>query len=41
MFENLSDRLQNIVHKIKGYGRITEDNIKDMMREIKIFEISG
>ena len=36
MFENLSDRLQNVVNKIKGYGRITEDNISDMMREIRL-----
>lgn len=36
MFENLSDRLQNMVHKIKGYGRITEDNIQDMMKEIRL-----
>ena len=36
MFENLSDRLQNIAHKIKGYGKITEDNISDMMREIRL-----
>ena len=28
MFENLSDRLQDVVHKIKGYGKITEDNIE-------------
>ncbi len=36
MFENLSDRLQEITHKIKGYGKITEDNIADMMREIRL-----
>ena len=36
MFENLSDRLQNVMHKIKGYGRITEDNIQEMMREIRL-----
>ena len=36
MFENLSDRLQNVVHKMKGYSRITEDNISDMMREIRL-----
>lgn len=36
MFENLSDRLQNVIHKIKGYGKITEDNISDMMREIRL-----
>ena len=36
MFENLSDRLQNVMHKIKGYGKITEENINDMMREIRL-----
>ena len=36
MFENLSDRLQDVVHKIKGYGKITEDNISEMMREIRL-----
>ena len=36
MFENLSDRIQGIAHKIKGYGKITEDNISDMMREIRL-----
>ena len=36
MFEGLGDRLQNAIHKIKGYGKITEDNISDMMREIRL-----
>ncbi|MCI7702009.1 MAG: signal recognition particle protein [Tenericutes bacterium] len=36
MFESLGDRLQNVLHKIKGYGKITEDNISDMMREIRL-----
>ena len=36
MFENLSDRLQKIVKDIRGYGKITEDNISDMMREIRL-----
>lgn len=36
MFENLSDRLQDVMHKIKGYGKITEDNISEMMREIRL-----
>lgn len=36
MFETLSDRLQNAVSKIKGYGVITEDNISDMLREIRL-----
>jgi len=36
MFESLSDRLQSIAHKIKGYGKITEENIAPMMREIRL-----
>lgn len=36
MFENLSDRLQNVVKNIKGYGKITEDNIGDILREVRL-----
>ena len=36
MFESLGYRLQNALHKIKGYGKITEDNISEMMREIRL-----
>jgi len=36
VFESLSDRLQGIAHKIKGYGKITEENIAPMMREIRL-----
>ena len=36
MFESLGERLQNAIHKIKGYGKITEDNIKDITREIRL-----
>ena len=36
MFENLGERLQNALHKMKGYGKITEENINDMMREIRL-----
>ncbi len=36
MFEFLSTRLQNAISKIKGYGTITEDNISDMLREIRL-----
>ncbi|WWO95212.1 MAG: signal recognition particle protein [Candidatus Dasytiphilus stammeri] len=34
MFENLTNRLYSILHKIKGYGRITETNINDTLREV-------
>lgn len=36
MFENLGDRLQNALNKIKGYGKITEDNIGEVTREIRL-----
>ena len=36
MFESLGDHLQNAIDQIKGYGKITEDNIKDVMREIRL-----
>ena len=36
MFENLGDRLQNVMSKIKGYGKITEDNISEVTREIRL-----
>ena len=36
MFEGLQDRLERIVHKIKGYGKITEENIGEMLREVRL-----
>lgn len=36
MLENLSERLQGALHKIKGYGKITESNISDVMREVRL-----
>ena len=36
MFENLGDRLQNALNKIKGYGKITESNIGEVTREIRL-----
>jgi signal recognition particle subunit SRP54 len=36
MFESLGDRLQNVVSKIKGYGKITEENISEITREIRL-----
>ena len=36
MFENLQETLTKALDKIKGYGKITENNIKDVLREIKI-----
>ncbi len=36
MFESLGERLQNAVSKIRGYGKITEENISEMTREIRL-----
>ena len=36
MFEFMGDRLSNAIKNIKGMGRITEDNIGDAMREIRM-----
>lgn len=35
-FEGLSNRLQDITRKIKGKARITESDLKEMMREVKL-----
>ena len=36
MFENLSERLQKVVSNIKSKGVINEDNISDIVREIRL-----
>ncbi|MBN1891467.1 MAG: signal recognition particle protein [Clostridiales bacterium] len=36
MFDGLSSKLQGIVSKMRGKARVTEQDIKDMMREIRM-----
>ncbi len=36
MFEYMGDRLSNALKNIRGMGKITEENISDAMREIRI-----
>ena len=36
MFENLTDRLGQSLKNISGKGRLTEDNIKDTLREVRM-----
>lgn len=36
MFESLGERLQSAVHKIKGYGKITDENISEITRELRL-----
>lgn len=35
-FEGLSSRLQEITRKLKGKARITESDLKEMLREVKL-----
>ncbi len=36
MFENLGDRLQITFKKLRGQGKLTEDNIQEAMREVRM-----
>ncbi len=36
MFESLSDRLSVTLKKLRGQGRITEDNVKETLREVRM-----
>ncbi|MFS0590709.1 signal recognition particle protein [Cytobacillus horneckiae] len=35
-FEGLADRLQNTIQKIRGKGKISEADVKEMMREVRL-----
>jgi signal recognition particle subunit SRP54 len=36
MLENLTDRLQGVIKNLKGQARLTDDNIADAMREVRM-----
>ena len=36
MFENLTDRLSATLKNLRGQGRLTEDNIRDSLREVRM-----
>ncbi len=36
MFDNLTDRLSQSIKKIRGQANLTEDNIKDILRDIRV-----
>lgn len=36
MFDSLSDRLGSTLKKLRGQGRITEDNVKETLREVRM-----
>ena len=36
MFDNLTDRLSTTIRNLRGQGRLTEDNIRDTLREVRM-----
>ena len=36
MFENLTERLEGVFKKLRGHGKLTEENIKEGMREVRM-----
>jgi signal recognition particle subunit SRP54 len=36
MFENLQDRFGNVLNNLRGQGRLTEDNIKETVRQVRM-----
>ena len=36
MFETLSDRLNDVFKKLRGHGKLTEENIQEAMREVRM-----
>jgi signal recognition particle subunit SRP54 len=36
MFDNLTDRLSKVVKDLRGQGRLTETNIQDALREVRV-----
>ena len=35
MFENLTDRLEGVFKKLRGHGKLTEENINEAMQEVR------
>ncbi|MFU2030317.1 signal recognition particle receptor subunit alpha, partial [Bacillus wiedmannii] len=35
-FEGLADRLQQTMQKIRGKGKVSEADVKEMMREVRL-----
>ena len=36
MFESLTEKLEKAINNIKGYGKITEENVADAVREVRL-----
>ena len=40
-FDSLTEKLQNIFKNLRGKGRLTEDDVKEAMKEIKMSPSGG
>jgi signal recognition particle subunit SRP54 len=36
MFDNLTDRLSKTIKSLRGQGRLSEENIKDALRDVRM-----
>src|ERR1041385_5264091 len=36
MFDSLSDKLQSVFKNLRGYGKLTEKNVADALREVRV-----
>src|SRR5215213_8755432 len=36
MLDNLTQRLSSVVKTLRGHSRITDDNVQDMVREVRL-----
>jgi signal recognition particle subunit SRP54 len=36
MFDNLTDKFESVFKKLRGHGRLTEENIQEVLREVRL-----
>ena len=40
MLDNLTNRFSNVLKNIRGQAKLTEDNIKEALREVRLAPVS-
>src|SRR5260221_277124 len=41
MFDSLSDKLQGIFKNLRGFGKLTEKNVADALREVRLAQLEA
>ena len=41
MFDNLTDRLSKTIKNLRGQGRLTEENVKEALRDVRMALLEG